>query len=229
MRRVIGTLLAVVLAVGAFAAPAAAQEPPSLAAQILADADGEFDRNWYDFDIIGEVVAALLGAADEGLIETQLGAAALPLADLQAAGLDGLTVFLPNDRAFQLLAFDLSGKWLRNEAQVIPAILDAVGGDLQLVNTIVEYHVVPGTIDSAAAVASDGAVLPTVSGFTFEVDVRESRWFGPTIRLIDNDPDDFNPFVIRSKVDNFAGNGVWHGISQVLRPIDVGTKFEFIN
>ena len=221
MRRVIGILLAVVLAVGAFAAPAAADESSTLADQILADADGEFDRNWYDFDIIGEVVAALVGAAGEGLIETQLGAATDPAAEL--------TVFLPNDRAFQLLAFDLSGKWIRNEAQVIPAILDAVGGDLQLVNTIVEYHVVPGIIDSATAVGADGAVLETVSGFTFEVDVRESRWFGPLIRLIDNDPDDFNPLVIRSKVDNFASNGVWHGISQVLRPIAVGTKFEYIN
>lgn len=212
MRRTIATLLSASLLVGVMALPAAAA-PPTLAEQILADADGEFDRNRYDFDIIGEVVKAILASG----IATQLGAAA----DEDA----NLTVFLPNDRAFQLLAWDLTGKWIRNESRIIPAILEAVGNDLDLVNAIVEYHVVAGYVDSAAALQADGVSLTSIMGESFTVDVLSKR--RALVRLIDQDRNDWDPFLVRSKLDNVASNGIWHGISQVLRPIDVGTKWEW--
>jgi uncharacterized surface protein with fasciclin (FAS1) repeats len=210
MRRTIATLLSASLLVGVMALPVAASDS-TLAEQILADADGEFDRNRYDFDIIGEVVKAILGSD----IETKLGAAADENANL--------TVFLPNDRAFQLLAWDLTGKWIRDESKIIPAILGAV--DLGTVNAIVEYHVVAGYVDSATALKSDGVSLTSVMGETFTVDVLNER--RALVRLIDNDRNDWDPFLVRSKLDNVAGNGIWHGISQVLRPIDVGTKWEY--
>ena len=102
---------------------------------------------------------------------------------------------------------------------MIPALLDAVGGDLQLINDIVEYHVVGGTIDSSAALDADGVALTTVQGGSFEVDVRSAS--GARVQLIDNDPDIRNPWLIRWDLDNFASNGVWHGISRVLLPLDV--------
>jgi hypothetical protein len=202
------------LVAGALAVPAAAQSPSTLADQILADADGQYDRNWYDFDVIGEIVKAIL-APGSG-VTSQLGAAAGPVEG-------GITAFLPNDRAFQVLAWDLTGRWYRSEADLIPAILGVV--DLQTVNTIVEYHVVPGvTIDSATALQSDNAVLTTLMGATFKVDVISKRW--AIVQLVDNDRNDLNPFLVKSKLDNVASNGIWHGISLVLRPIDVGIKWE---
>ena len=186
-----------------------------MAEQILADADGEFDRDRYDFDIIGEVVKAILDPSNE--VTSQLGAAAQVVDG-------GITAFLPNDRAFQLLAWDLTGKWIRDESKIIPAILSVV--DLQTVNTIVEYHVIAGaTIDSAAALQADGVSLTSVMGASFTVDVLNQK--RALVRLIDNDRNDWDPFLVRSKLDNVASNGIWHGISQVLRPIDVGTKWEW--
>ncbi len=214
MRRTIATLLSASLLVGVMALPAAAV-PSTLAEQILADADGEFDRNRYDFDIIGEVVKAILDPSNE--VTSQLGAAAQVVDG-------GITAFLPNDRAFQLLAWDLTGKWIRDESNIIPAILSVV--DLQTVNTIVEYHVIAGaTIDSAAALQADGVSLTSVMGASFTVDVLNQK--RALVRLIDNDRNDWDPFLVRSKLDNVASNGIWHGISQVLRPIDVGTKWEW--
>jgi uncharacterized surface protein with fasciclin (FAS1) repeats len=214
MRRTIATLLSASLLVGVMALPAAAV-PSTLAEQILADADGEFDRDRYDFDIIGEVVKAILDPSNE--VTSQLGAAAQVVDG-------GITAFLPNDRAFQLLAWDLTGKWIRDESKIIPAILSVV--DLQTVNTIVEYHVIAGaTIDSAAALQADGVSLTSVMGASFTVDVLNQK--RALVRLIDNDRNDWDPFLVRSKLDNVASNGIWHGISQVLRPIDVGTKWEW--
>jgi len=45
----------------------------------------------------------------------------------------------------------------------------------------------------------------------------------PALRIIlmDQDPDARNAGVLLDQVDNFASNGVWHGINRVLRPIDV--------
>ncbi|MDH3463847.1 MAG: hypothetical protein OEM32_09515 [Acidimicrobiia bacterium] len=77
-------LMATVIAVPAMATDA----PPTLGEQILADADGHYDRNSRDYDVIGEVVLAIV----ESGIDTQLGASLDPSAEL--------TVFLPDDQAF---------------------------------------------------------------------------------------------------------------------------------
>lgn len=212
MRRAISIALMAALIAGAFALPASAKsgnkgETTTLADQILADADGRFDRRWSDYDIIGEIVRTIL---DSG-ISTQLGAAADPNVEL--------TAFLPNDRAFRRLAHDLTGQWIRSEADIIPALLTAVSGDLALVNAIVEYHVVPGKITAKTALRSDGAELTSIMGASFEVDVKNRR--RAKVELIDNDPDLRNPRLIRWDLNNYATNGIWHGIDRVLIPIDV--------
>ena len=48
-------------------------------------------------------------------------------------------------------------------------------------------------------------------------------WLG-TAFLADNDPDDVNPFLVRSKVDIKASNGIAHAISFVLRPANLYLK-----
>ena len=194
----------------AVAAPAAADTPPSgttsLAAVLAADGD-TFDRNWYDFDIVDQAIAAVLAAKP--------GSPVAVLAD----GTVPLTAFIPNDRAFQLLAYDLTHRWERTEQGVLTQIAGAVGIDA--VEQVLLYHVVPGaTITARQAVRSDDAVLTTAQGATFRVDVL-SRWL-PLVRLVDQDRNDINPFLVRSKLDINKGNvQIAHGISAVLRPLDL--------
>lgn len=214
MRRITTFLIAGLMVV-LTAVPAGADDTSeaTLADMILADADGRYDWKFWDYDIIGEIVLALVGAAEAGDIETDLLASADPTATL--------TVFLPDDMAFRKLAYDLTGEWIWRESKIIPALLEAVDGDLQLINDIVEYHVVPGlAIDSATAAGADGAVLPTVQGETIKVRVKD-RWWGPAIFLIDKDRDLRNARVDLRDVDNHAVNGIWHGITRVMLHLDV--------
>ncbi|GAB3095977.1 fasciclin domain-containing protein [Isoptericola nanjingensis] len=195
---------------GTAAATTATAAPPagttSLAAVLASDGD-TFDRNWYDFDVVDQAVAAVLEAKPDS-----------PVAVL-ADGTVPLTAFLPNDRAFQLLAFDLTHRWERTEEGVLRRVVAAAGVDA--VEQVLLYHVVPGaTIDARQALRSDGARLTTAQGATFRVDVL-SRWV-PLVRLIDRDRNDVDPFLVRSKLDLNKGNvQIAHGISAVLRPLDL--------
>ena len=213
IRRTISALVAVGLGAGAglaLAPAATAAEPPtgtsSLAALLASDGD-TFDRNWYDFDILDQAVAAVLAAKP-----------ASPVAVL-ADGTVPLTAFVPNDRAFQLLAWDLTHHWYGSEQKVLTALAGAVGIDA--IEQVLLYHVVPGvTIDSSAALASDNAVLTTAQGGTFTVDVLSKRF--ALVQLKDQDRNDLNPFLIRRQLDLNAGNvQIAHGITFVLRPADL--------
>jgi hypothetical protein len=194
----------------AVAATAAAAAPPSgtrsLASVLAADGD-RFDRNWYDFDVVDQAVAAVLASKPDS-----------PVAVL-ADGTAPVTAFLPNDRAFQLLAFDLTRRWERTEQGALTRIARTVGIDA--VEQVLIYHVVPGaTITARQALRSDDAVLTTAQGGTFRVDVL-SRWFR-IARLVDQDRNDPNPFLVRSRFDINEGNvQIAHGISAVLRPLDL--------
>ncbi len=180
------------------ASPAAADDTPTFS-QILAAQGGGTDRNWYDFDILA--------------------------AGVSAAGLDGaldaqaeVTVFLPNDRAFQALVADLFGwrYWFASEAQILDKVA-SLGPDT--LATVILYHVVPGRIDSATALSvARGTALTTLQGG--DILVYPKARFGTAV-LADNDPNDVNPFLVRSKLDIEATNGIAHGISFVLRPIDL--------
>ena len=204
-----GTAAALVLtAPAAVAAPAAQQAPPagtsSLAALLAADGPG-FDRNWYDFDILDNAVGAVLASKP-----------ASPVAVL-ADGTVPLTAFLPNDRAFQVLAFQLTRKWYWSEADVLGAVAGKLGIDA--VESVLLYHVVPGvTIDAAAALKSNGAVLSTaLSGQTIKVDVLSARL--KLVRLVDGNRKALDPFLVASKLDLNKGNvQIAHGISLVLQP-----------
>ena len=81
------------------ATAAAADGDPTFSDILDAQGDGT-DRNWYDFDILAAGVSA---AGLDGALDAQ----------------DEVTVFLPNDRAFQALVTDLFGwrHWFANEAK----------------------------------------------------------------------------------------------------------------
>ena len=209
LRRTLTTMgaAALALAATALAAPASATPAPpgtqSLATVLAADGD-TFDRNWYDFDLVDQAVAAVLAAKP-----------ASPVAVL-ADGTVPLTAFLPNDRAFQLLALDLTHRWQPTEERVLTSLAETVGIDA--IEQVLLYHVVPGaTIDARTALRSDDAVLTTAQGATFRVDVL-SKKLG-LVRLVDQDRNDLDPFLNASRLDLNKGNvQIAHGITAVLRP-----------
>ncbi|WNB85376.1 fasciclin domain-containing protein [Cellulomonas sp. ATA003] len=214
-RRLVTSLAAAAVAVGTVAAPAAAAPTAasaaagpgttSLASVLLADGD-TFDHRWSDYDVVTQVVLAVLAAKPDSPV------------GLLTDGTVPLTAFLPDDRAFRILARDVTGSWERTESAVFD---DVASLGIDTVEAVLLYHVVPGaTIDSRTALASDGAALTTASGGTVTVDVLSRR--GGVARLVDADRNDFNPFLDRRALDVNAGNAqIAHGITAVLRPADL--------
>jgi serralysin len=186
------------------ASPAGAAEAPAPTLAGVLDAQGgRPDSNWYDFDLLaaGVDAAGLAGALDA------------PDADL--------TVFLPNDRAFQALVADLYGfqYWFASEAQVLDQLVRLEASAPGTLQTVILYHAVSGQIDSKTALSvPDGTELTTLQGGT--VTVNPIRWLGIAV-LGDQDRDDFDPWLVPSKLDIRASNGIAHGISFVLRPANL--------
>lgn len=176
-------------------------ETRSLAAALAADRPG-FDRNWHDYDIVEAAVGAVLTAKPNSPVKV--------LADGSVA----LTAFIPTDQAFRNLASDLTKKRYSNERAVFAAV---AGLGINTVETVLLYHVVPGTtIDSRTALRSDSAQLTTAQSGKVTVDVRS----GKRIYLVDADPDDRNARVIQPDI-NKGNRQIAHGVSQVLRPANL--------
>jgi fasciclin domain-containing protein len=179
----------------------------SLAAVLASDGD-TFDRNWSDYDVLTQAVGAVLAAKPNSPVKV--------LADGKVA----LTAFLPSDRAFQLLAKDLTGKWYRSESQLFQGLASTLGVDT--IEAVLRYHVIPGaTITSKTALASDGAKLSTaLPGGTVKVDVLSKRY--KLVRLIDADRNDRDPRLNPCALDINKGNKqIAHGITLVLRPLNI--------
>jgi len=200
-----------ILAAGLGTAPARATttspEERSLAAVLTSDGD-TFDHDWYDYDIVTEAVLAVLAAKPSSPVGV--------LTD----GSVPLTAFIPNDRAFQVLVHDLTGRWPSTERKTFDRLVAAVGVDA--VESVLLYHVVPGvTIRAKDAVKADGATLVTaLPGASITVDVK-SRWL-PLIVLKDLDRNDANPWVNPRALDINKGNKqIAHGITLVLRPLNL--------
>jgi uncharacterized surface protein with fasciclin (FAS1) repeats len=171
-------------------------------ATVLAKDGAGFDRNWNDFDIVDNAVTAVLTAKP--------GSAVGVLADGKVA----LTAFLPTDRAFRHLASDLTGQRYRSESAVFAAVASL---GIDTVEAVLLYHVVPGaTVTYRQALRSDGASLTTASGGAVTVDV-VCRYL---VQLQDADPDDRNPWVVKRDI-NKGNLQIAHGISEVLRPLDL--------
>ncbi len=182
---------------------AATAAPAPTLADVLDAQGGRTDRNWYDFDILaaGVDAAGLSGALDD------------PSANL--------TVFIPNDRAFQALVADLFGPqyWFADEATVLNKLVELEGSAPGTLQTVILYHAVAGRIDSSTALSVRwGTELTTLQGGT--IAVKPLRFAG-TAMLSDQDRNDLDPFLVRSKLDIEASNGIAHGISRVLRPVDL--------
>lgn len=202
-------LFAGALTSGLAVAPAqAAPAERSLAAVLTADGNGTFDKNWYDYDIVTQAVLGVLAAKPDSNVK------------LLTDGSVALTAFIPNDRAFRLLAHDLTHKWYSTEKGVFDKLVRKLGIDA--IEKVLLYHVVPGgPILAKDALKADGAKLATgLPGAFIKVDVKGKNV--PTIVLIDRDRNDANPRVNPWQTDINEGNKqVAHGITRVLRPLNL--------
>ncbi len=171
-------------------------------AKVLAKDGSKFDHNWRDYDIVDAAVGAVLAAKP--------GSAVGVLAD----GKTPVTAFLPDDRAFRILVKDLTGKKPRTEKQTFKAV---AGLGIDTVETVLLYHVVPGTrINYRQALKADGVRLTMASGGIVRVDVRK----GNRVKLLDADRNDANPRIVRKNI-NKGNRQIAHGINRVLRPADL--------
>lgn len=219
--RVAAVATAAVVALG-LAAPAQASGPGSLAEALGVDlanpGAGPFDRNWYDTDIVRDAAEVVLAAKPGSPVGV--------LAD----GATPVTAFIPNDRAFQVLEYSLTGSWERSEAAVLDGIVAAaatLGNPVDVVESILLYHVLPGAaVDSATVLSLKGApaaqrTLTMANGGTVTLQVVSANPRWPFVLLRDQDPDALNPSLVASKLDIRAGSQIAHGISLVLRPLDL--------
>ena len=184
----------------------AATGTTSLAAVLTANGGGKFDKNWKDYDIVTQAVLAVLKAKPSSKVK------------VLTQGNVAVTAFIPNDRAFQILVKQLTGKTLLREREVFAAVAKL---GIPTVEAVLLYHVVPGaTITSKQALKANGANLKTALGSTIHVAV----YAGPVISLWDKAHNLRNPRVILSQVDINKGNKqIAHGIDRVLLPIPVKT------
>lgn len=213
LRTAAAPLASFALVASALAVAPAAQAAPGTSggsvhpsiAEVLA-ADGlEFDNAWKDFDILDQAVNDVLAYNPHSTVAV--------LAD----GSFELTAFAPTDRAFRKLVKALTGTKATDEAQTYE-LLSTVG--LDTIEAVLLYHVVPGApINYRQAKRADGAELMTANGATLRVDFRKKA---RKVYLIDVDTNARNAFVRRSQKNLNKGNPqIAHGISEVLRPIDL--------
>jgi hypothetical protein len=193
-------------------------QPNSLAAFLTGPANGgAFDSNPYDWDIVTQAIVAVVGSdSDKNSV-------------LRAAfdGTTPVTAFLPNDRAFQVLAAEQGAKtsffnYNAGTEQAVFGAVAAVAGDK--LESILTYHVLAGaTVNKAGALQSDNAQLTMANGGKVTVDVLSKRW--SLIKLRDADTDDRDPLIIPRRFDLNANAGknaqIAHGIDAVLRPINL--------
>ena len=221
MRKTIaGFTAAAALAGGlALAAPAQAAGPSSLA-EVLGVGNNSlgFDSNAYDFDILREAAEAVLAAKPTSPV------------GLLANGNVPLTAFIPNDRAFAVLEYSLTGTWERNEAKVFSGIVAAagtLGNPIDVIEQVLLYHVLPGAaVESGTVLGLKGAskadrtfTMANQGTITINVYSSNPRW--PFVVIADQDPNALNPTLVQSKLDIEAGKQIAHGISLVLRPLDL--------
>jgi len=199
------------LATGLAVAPAQAAPDPgekSLAAVLTADGNGTFDHNWHDYDIVTQAVLAVVAAKPNSNVK------------LLTDGSVALTAFIPNDRAFRLLAHELTGKWYKTEKKVFDKLVSKLGVDA--IEKVLLYHVVPGgPILAKDALQANGARLATaLPGASITVRVKGNDI--PVIILRDRDHNAYDPRVNPWATDINEGNKqVAHGITRVLRPINL--------
>lgn len=198
-------LLAAGLATTAPAQAAEAKGGGTSLAEVLAADGNKFDRTGKDFDVLDRVVRVVLKNKPESAVGV--------LADPSFEA----TAFLPNDVAFKKLTRNLiGGKAARTERRAAKALIKNV--DVDTLETVLLYHVVPGEpLDSGAVAKADGVDLTTAQGGDVTVHVNGKNG---AITLEDQDPDAKDPRVVAVDI-NEGNKQIGHAVNRVLRPIDL--------
>jgi uncharacterized surface protein with fasciclin (FAS1) repeats len=191
-----GLLVATVAPSGAWTRPST---PRPTIAQVVAQSGGTFDSNHYDYDILYTAVKAA------GLVNA--------LNDPSAK----LTLFAPNDAAFIRTARDF-GYTGSAEAGAFNAIAGVLGtldpkgqGDpIPALKNVLLYHVTNGALGPIQVLLS-GSIPTLLPGASIDVCF---------FRLIDNAPKRPDPYLNPFALNTRASNGVIHGITRVLLPVD---------
>ncbi|EZP28268.1 fasciclin domain-containing protein [Microbacterium oleivorans] len=195
MNKKLGIALATVVA-GALAltaSPASAHQATKPAGTIVdvavaASGGGAPDANGSDYDILVQALVAT------GLDKT--------LDDSNST----FTVFAPNDRAFERLVTDLTGKAPASEAAALKAITSTFTADQ--ISDILLYHVVAGK-----------KLSPLKVLFSHEITMANGGTIEPRgITLRDETPELKNPKLVLRAVNIKTSNGVIHTIDRVLVP-----------
>lgn len=188
----------------ASAAPAAAKLGTRSIATVLAADGDKLDKNWGDFDITEKAVLAVLEAKPNSPVK------------LLTQGARKATVFVPTDFAFRRLVGDLAGKKPGSEYTTFKAV---AGLGIDTVEAVLLYHVVPGaTLPSGKVVAANGTKVTTAAGASFTVRVNHEG----VVSIVDRDRNDRDARAIPALLDINRGNRqVAHGITQVLRPVNL--------
>jgi len=204
LKKIAAVVISAGLLAAGFAPAANAAEGNTSLAEVLTSDTNKFDNNWGDFDILTEAVLAVLAAKPDSPVSV--------LTDGDVA----LTAFIPTDRAFRKLVFDLTGTRPATERATF-RVVASLGVDT--IEQILLYHVIVGpAIDSSAALGANGVKLQTAAG-TGPKNRIEVRVYPrvPAIWLRDTNTKLKNPKVLLSKVDINAGNKqIAHGINRVL-------------
>lgn len=163
--------------------------------QIVSQSGGEFDRRFFDYDILlnAVVTAGLADVLDDPSID--------------------VTVFAPNDLAFIRTARDLGYQGFSEQGAwefLVTALTDLGGGDpIPVLTEILLYHVAPENLNPFEVI------------FSRSIDTLQGGQIRPRIfRLRDNDPDFRDPYLF-FPINLQADNGVIHTINRVLIPIDL--------
>lgn len=116
-------------------------------------------------------------------------------------GAGPFTVFGPSNAAFEAVPSD---------------VLSKVAGDMNLLTTVLTYHVVPGTYTTAdlRAMAAGGMKVKTVQGGELSFKVVDNK-----VVVVDA----VNQEVAIETADVISSNGVTHVIKNVLLPVDPAT------
>eukprot|EP00567_Pseudictyota_dubia_P011529 CAMPEP_0197446202 /NCGR_PEP_ID=MMETSP1175-20131217/11207_1 /TAXON_ID=1003142 /ORGANISM="Triceratium dubium, Strain CCMP147" /LENGTH=197 /DNA_ID=CAMNT_0042977279 /DNA_START=160 /DNA_END=753 /DNA_ORIENTATION=- len=161
-----------------------------------------FDNKKQDFDILRElvIVAELVDAV---------------------AGLDGVTLFAPNDSAFTKLATDLGyddgGDY--DEAAVVGFLaegLSAIGDLKEVLTAVILYHV--GDEELSFDDLMEGETVTTLGGGTIDPKYTDKK---ERVILVDAEPGVDDPRIHDKNRDIETSQGYFHTITRVLLPIAI--------
>lgn len=177
-------------------------------------------------DTIADVVVAASGGATAGQFDNNSNDYDILLNALQTASLvaavsdptANLTVFAPNDRAFLRLARDL-GFTGTDEAGAWQFLVGALtqlgnGNPVPVLRNVLLYHV------AGERITAVDVIIKTLAGARIDTLLAGATIRPFFLRLIDNDPDLADPIITRP-INLRASNGIIHGVTRVLLPVDL--------